>query len=118
MIRSLSIPLFYSSSIFLILAGIALVLKGTYMCLRKKILTEDETKRISKRSLAPDQALGVNCFGGTIDITPTDPGRRHGENSNKKSDGTTGQHNLLLGVVAGLLFSGGPYSNTQNQDVE
>lgn len=82
------------------------------------MLTENETKRISKRSLTPDQTLGVNRFGGTIDVTPADPGCRHGEDSDKKPDRSTGQHDLLLGVVAGFLFPGGPYSHAQDQDVK
>ena len=82
------------------------------------ILTEDETESISKRSLAPDQTLGVNSLSGTIDVTPADPGCRHGEDSDEKPDRTTGQHDLLLGVVAGLLFPGGPYSHAQDQEVE
>lgn len=81
-------------------------------------LTENEAEGISEGCLTPDEAPGVDCLGGAVDVTTADPGRRHREYSDEEPDRTAGQHDLLLGVVARLLFPGRPYPHAQDQQVE
>lgn len=81
-------------------------------------LTENEAEGVSEGRLAPDQTPRVDRLGGAVDVTAADPGRRHCEYSDEKPDRATGQHHLLLGVVARLLLPGRPYSHTENQQVE
>ncbi|KYN40551.1 hypothetical protein ALC56_04860, partial [Trachymyrmex septentrionalis] len=49
-------------------------------------LTENEAESISKGCLAPDQTPGVDCLGGAVDVTTTDPGRRHREYPDEEPD--------------------------------
>lgn len=81
-------------------------------------LTENQAQSVAKGSLTPHQSGCVDGLSRAIDVAATHPGGSHGENAHKESNGTAGEHHLLLGIIAGLLLATGPDAHHQDEQVE
>ena len=46
--------------------------------------------------LAPNQTVVEDDLGGSVNVTPADPGSGHREDTDKHSDISTRQHSLFL----------------------